>query len=110
MIAPAQPLPIFHRGQLVCHRRYGYRGVIVEIDECCMAPDEWYESNKTQPVKNQPWYHVLVSNTTSSTYAAETSLIEDNMHEPIIHPLIDEYFSNFDGAQYERNRNPWSGW
>ena len=30
MISPASPPPIFACGQLVKHRRYGYRGVVVD--------------------------------------------------------------------------------
>ncbi|MGB0744921.1 MAG: hemimethylated DNA-binding YccV-like domain-containing protein, partial [Opitutales bacterium] len=35
-------------GCVVCHRLYGYRGVVVSVDPYCMAGDTWYHSNKTQ--------------------------------------------------------------
>ena len=50
----------FDVGTLVRHRRYGYRGVIVAFDATCQASDQWYYSNQTQPSHDQPWYHVLV--------------------------------------------------
>ena len=61
MIAISRPAqPVFESGQLVRHRRYGYRGVVVDRDEFCQADDEWYSKNQTQPNRDQPWYHVLV--------------------------------------------------
>ena len=67
-------LPKFHIGQVVEHKRYGYRGVIVDFDMACQAEDSWYEANQTQPGKDQPWYHVLVHRSNGNTYAAEESL------------------------------------
>ncbi len=51
--------PLYHPGQIVRHRRYGYRGVVVDSDLTCKADEAWYQSNQTQPDRNQPWYHVL---------------------------------------------------
>jgi heat shock protein HspQ len=101
--------PKFKPGQLVKHKRYHYRGVVVEYDLHCQAADDWYVSNQTQPDRNQPWYHVLVHNSAVNTYAAETSLMPDDTHEPIIHPLVDFFFSKFNGSHYVRNDEPWAG-
>ena len=101
--APAQFVP----GELVRHRRYGYRGVVVDFDLSCTAPEEWYLSNKTQPKKDQPWYHVLVDGSAHTTYAAQTSLMADYSGEPITHPLLDEFFDGFAEGQYVRNDRPW---
>ena len=110
MIAPVQPRPQLKVGQLVQHRRYGYRGVIVDYDLRCRAPDEWYESNQTQPDRNQPWYHVLVHGSDAVTYAAESNLTDDNSGQPIDHPLIDAFFSSFSGEHYVRNDTPMNAW
>ena len=110
MIAIVRPQPIFHPGQLVRHVRYGYRGVVVEVDPFCRAPDDWYEKNRTQPDRQQPWYHVLVDGSDNVTYAAQTSLTSDDSLAPIEHPLIVEFFDDFDGQQYQRNELPWPGW
>ena len=110
MIAPARPESQFAVGELVKHRRYGYRGVIVDVDDFCRAPDEWYNSNQTQPERNQPWYHVLVHDSNSMTYAAQTSLEVDESREPIEHPLVDHFFSRFDGDRYIRNDQPTTNW
>ena len=107
MIAPIEVSPAFRPGQLVRHKRYGYRGVVVKADPCCKASDQWYRSNQTQPLRNQPWYHVLVDGSQMTTYAAQTSLEEDPDSEPVYHPLVDVFFSGFDGAEHVRNDRPW---
>ena len=98
---------LFQPGELVRHKRYGYRGVVVDADRTCQASDEWYRSNRTQPARNQPWYHVLVDRSGTSTYPAQTSLLPDETKEPIAHPLIDIFFSGFEDGRYLRNAQPW---
>lgn len=99
--------PRFETGQLVRHRRYGYRGVVVAFDPFCRADDAWYQSNKTQPLKNQPWYHVLVHEANGNTYAAEINLTADESGEPVTHPLVEHFFSGFENGKYIRNGVPW---
>ena len=110
MIAIARPSARFEIGQLVRHRRYGYRGVVVAIDSCCRAPAHWYQRNQTQPDRQQPWYHVLVHEQQSATYAAQTSLLVDQSDEPVDNPLVDAFFEAFHAGRYQRNRRPWQGW
>ena len=114
MIAINQPRrsddrPVFELGQLVRHRRYGYRGVVVDCDESCQADDEWYQRNQTQPDRDQPWYHVLVSGTSSCAYAASENLVADSACLPISHPLVAYFFSAFTDGRYIRNDEPWPG-
>ncbi len=104
------PVPRFAPGQLVQHRRYGYRGVVVDFDLACRADDAWYQKNQTQPDREQPWYHVLVDGSTVVTYAAESSLEADTSEQPIHHPLVPQLFEGFLGGRYERNNVPWPGW
>ena len=98
----------FSPGQLVRHRRYGYRGVVVDLDLFCTAPDEWYQSNKTQPRRDQPWYHVLVHQSLTTTYAAESSLLPDPGGGEIVHPLLEHFFEGFQDGRYLRNDEPWA--
>lgn len=99
--------PVFEPGQLVRHRRYGYRGVVVDRDARCQADEEWYQKNQTQPDRNQPWYHVLVDGSSTCTYAASENLIADLSGLPIDHPLVAYFFSEFKDGEYVRNGNPW---
>lgn len=88
-------------GELVTHKRYGYRGVIVAVDPRCMAGKTWYQSNQTQPTREQPWYHVLVHESGGiSTYVAQSNLAADPSSQPIDHPRIQCYFADFKDGRY----------
>ena len=90
-------------GQLVRHRRYGYRGVIVERDAQCQADEAWYCNNQTQPARDQPWYHVLVHESNACTYAAAENLVSDTSQLPIAPPLVARFFSAWQAGSYVRN-------
>ena len=108
MIAINRPArPVFEPGQLVRHRRYGYRGVVVDRDESCQASDAWYAKNQTTPDRDQPWYHVLVDGSLTCTYAASENLVADPSRQPIEHPLVSHFFSDFKNGIYIRNDEPW---
>jgi heat shock protein HspQ len=100
-------LPLFMPGTLVRHRRYGYRGVVVDFDMTCHADDEWYNANPTHPDRDQPWYHVLVHGSTINTYAAQENLISDATGAPIDHPLVQHFFRAEDDQGYRRTDEPW---
>jgi len=99
--------PLYQPGQIVSHRRYGYRGVVVGSDERCAAADGWYKSNQTQPIRDQHWYHVLVHESHQTTYAAEENLTRSEDLSQIAHPLLERYFDAFVNGKYQRNERPW---
>jgi heat shock protein HspQ len=99
--------PTFAPGQLVCHVRYGYRAVVVDFDLRCMAGDDWYQTNRTQPVRDQPWYHLLVHGSVAITYAAQSSLDFDPAPDPVEHPMVPTFFETFADGRYTRNDEPW---
>ena len=76
----------------------------------CMAEETWYYANRSQPPRNQPWYHVLVDGQPVITYAAQTSLEADDSGEQVRHPLVEKLFSAFENGRYERNGNRLRGW
>ena len=82
--------------------------MIVEIDENCQANDNWYQSNQTQPSKNQPWYHVLVDGNHNITYVAESNLKFDTLRKPVVHPMLNLFFYGIDeeNNRYLRNKVP----
>ncbi len=86
----------FSIGELVHHKLFDYRGVIVDVDLRLMLSDEWYEAiARSRPPKDKPWYRVLVHDATHETYVAERNLEPDVSDEPICHPMVDAFFSNF---------------
>jgi hemimethylated DNA binding protein len=105
--AEGKGVPAFAVGRLVRHRRYGYRGVVVAWDPECRASDSWYEANRTQPERHQPWYSVLVDGSDQVTYAAQSNLVADGSEAPVTHPLLSEFFAGFEDGVYLRNDRPW---
>ncbi len=88
-------------GDLIHHRLFDYRGVIVDVDRKFLTTDEWYNTvAKSRPPKDQPWYHVLVDGSTATTYVAERNLELDQLGDPISHPLLAQFFSRFEDGRY----------
>lgn len=94
----------FSIGQLVQHRLFDYRGVVVDIDPVFMGSEQWYqEVARSRPPKNKPWYRVLVHDASHETYVAERNLQADGSDAPINHPLIDTFFRSFNEGRYQLN-------
>ena len=67
-------------GQLIQHKLFNYRGIILSVDLKFESTDDWYEAvAKSRPPKNEPWYHVLVHQKGYQTYVAEQNLIPDSV-------------------------------
>lgn len=93
----------FSVGELIHHRLFDYRGVIVDVDRKFQGTEEWYEIvAKSRPPKDKPWYHVLVHGSDHSTYVAEQNLEPDDSDDPIMHPMLDQFFSRFVNGKYVR--------
>jgi len=107
MISLVENGPKFAPGQLVRHVRYGYRAVVVAVDPYCHADEAWYQSNQTQPQRDQLWYHLLVHDTDATTYAAQGNLVLETCDDPIVHPLLVMFFDGFSNGHYERNDRAW---
>ena len=91
----------FFVGQIVRHKKFGYRGVIFDADATFQGTDEWYaEVARSRPPKDLPWYHVLVEGAEHTTYVAERHLESDEGAEPIRHPLVAELCGEFRGGRY----------
>jgi heat shock protein HspQ len=62
-------------GQLIHHKLFDYRGIILNVDLEFKSTDEWYEEvAKSRPPKDEPWYHVLIHSKGYQTYVAEQNL------------------------------------
>jgi heat shock protein HspQ len=91
----------FSVGELVTHRLFHYRGVIIDVDANFQLTDEWYDMvAQSQPPRNLPWYHVLVHQAQHTTYVAERNLETDPSNEAIAHPLLTSYFSRLEAGRY----------
>ncbi len=91
----------FNIGQLITHKLFNYRGVIIDADPVFQGSEEWYEKVAlSRPPRDKPWYKVLVHNAYQETYVAERNLDNDTSHEPVNHPLIDSYFVRFNNGYH----------
>ena len=62
-------------GQLIHHKLFDYRGIILGVDLEFKSTDKWYEAvAKSRPPKDEPWYHVLIHQKGYKTYVAEQNL------------------------------------
>jgi len=57
--------PLFNIGDIVKHRIYPFRGVIVDVDAEFSNTEEWYQSipAEIRPSRKQPYYHLMAENT-----------------------------------------------
>ncbi len=90
-----------HVGQIVHHKKFDYRGVIYDVDPAFQGAEEWYQNvARSQPPKDQPWYHVLVDGQDTTTYVAERNLEPDAENSPIRHPILRHLFSDLENGRY----------
>ena len=91
----------FAVGQLIQHRMFDYRGVIVDVDPEFHGTEEWYETvARSRPPKDAPWYHVLVNGGEMQTYVAECNMEPDDSGAPISHPGVEFYFEGLGEEGY----------
>lgn len=93
----------FGIGQVIHHRQFNYRGVIFDVDPDFQGTEEWFQKNVEagSPTKDEPWYHVLIDDDGRVAYVAERNLEVDDSSEPVEHPLIENFFSGFNGQFYQ---------
>ena len=95
----------FAIGQVVKHRIYDFRGVIVDVDPEFANTEEWWLAipEDVRPRKDQPFYHLLAENesTAYEAYVSEQNLLIDETGEPVNHPQVAEVFGEFLGDSYE---------
>ena len=99
----------FKVGAKIKHKRFGYRGIIVDVDSYCKAPDHWYYSTQIQSSPNEPWYHILIHESDQVSYVSQSNLIRDDSNKEVNHPLLTYFFTKTEVGKYVRNANPWPG-
>ncbi|KAI8740953.1 F-box only protein 21 [Biomphalaria glabrata] len=93
-------------GQVVKHKIWGYRGVIIGWDPIAKAPEDWL--NQMHPADKRHWrkmpnYSLLVDvrdrPEPQMTYVPQEN-IELLTDTEIQHPNLQNYFDSFDGVKY----------
>jgi heat shock protein HspQ len=94
----------FTIGQVVRHRVYPFRGVIVDVDPEFNNSEEWWQSipEEVRPRKDQPFYHLLAENEDTSyvAYVSEQNLLIDESGIPVNHPEVTQVFGELLGNSY----------
>lgn len=91
----------FQVGELIHHKRFDYRGVVVDVDASFSGTEEWYDTMaRSNPPKDEPWYHVLVHQAEHLTYVTERNLEPDLTGEPVAHPFLNQFFSEMRDGVY----------
>jgi heat shock protein HspQ len=102
----AQKEARFGPGEIIRHSRFGYRGVIVDVDAVFSGTDEWYERVAlSHPPRDAPWYHVLVDGADHVTYVAERHLETQDDRSPVRHPLLERFFDRIESGVYVRDQD-----
>src|SRR3712207_1818886 len=102
-MANALPHARFRIGQVVKHRLFPFRGVIIDVDPVFANTEEWWQSipEQIRPRKDQPFYHLLAENeeTEYVAYVSEQNLLVDSSGDPVRHPQVREFFQGFDAKR-----------
>ncbi len=95
----------FSVGEVIQHNRFGYRGVIFDVDPTFQNSDEWYETvARSKPPRDQPWYHVLPHGSSHATYVAQRHLDADGSKE-VMYALSFKYQPEFGTQILRRGRS-----
>ena len=98
---------LYNIGTPVRHKKFGFRGVIFDIDPVFSNTEEWYQSipEEMRPRKDQPFYHLFAENQTDHSpylaYVSEQNLVPENSEDEINHPAIDRYFEGRRNGVYK---------
>ena len=107
--APLQTRARFAIGDVVRHRKFGFRGVIFDIDPVFANSEEWYEAipQDIRPRRDQPFYHLLAENEDSSyvAYVSQQNLLADSDGGPVDHPSVSQIFDDFIDGRYPLRRS-----
>ena len=97
--------PLFNIGDIVKHRIYPFRGVIIDVAPEFSNTEEWYQSipAEIRPSRKQPYYHLMAENTETfyTAYVSQQNLVKDGENGPLEHPDIQEMFSGIDKGKYQ---------
>ena len=95
---------MFNIGDIVKHRIYPFRGVIVDVDPEFSNTEEWYQSIPAdlRPSKKQPFYHLMAENSEAfySAYVSQQNIIMDSDNGPVDHPDLEQMFSGIQKGKY----------
>ena len=88
----------FNIGDLVVHKRQGYRAVVIDVDPLFQASGRYNPQAIKRPFATRnPWYRLLVDHSSQMTYVEECLLVFDTNAQGIDNPNINHYLENEEG-------------
>ncbi len=89
----------FNIGDIVMHKRQGYRAVVIDVDPLFQASGRYNpQASKRTFSKRNPWYRLLVDSSSQMTYVEECLLAFDTSNQFIDNPHIVNYLTKQGGA------------
>lgn len=93
----------FNIGDQIIHCKQGYRGIIIDIDPLFQASGRYNpQAYKYSFTTRNPWYRILVDNSSQTTYVEEPLLNKDRNPDKISNPQIG-YYLVLQNGHYRRN-------
>ena len=82
----------FNIGDLVVHKRQGYRAVVIDVDPLFQASGRYNpQAIKRDFCTRNPWYRLLVDDSSQMTYVEECLLAYDSSLQWINNPKVGHY-------------------
>jgi len=95
----------FNIGDLVIHKRIRYRAIVVDVDPLFQASGNYNpQAAQRDFATRNPWYRLLVDDSSQMTYVEECMLIPDPSQQPINNPHIRNYLNEKGGNFHISNR------
>lgn len=95
----------FNIGDFVVHKRHGYRAIIVDVDPLFQASGRYNpQASKRDFAGRNPWYRLLVDDSSLETYVEECYLEPDSCHEKITNPKLRSYLTKKQGQYRSTSR------
>lgn len=96
----------FNIGDLVFHKRIRYRAIVVDIDPIFQASGKYNpQAPQHEFATRNPWYRLLVDDSSQMTYVEECMLIPDSSQEPINNPNLANYLKEDEGNFQLNNKS-----
>jgi heat shock protein HspQ len=94
----------FNIGDLVIHKRIRYRAIVVDVDPLFQASGTYNpQASKREFATRNPWYRLLVDDSSQMTYVEENMLIADPSPHPINNPHLRNYLNEKEGGYQSAN-------
>ncbi len=95
----------FNIGDLVVHKRQGYRAVVVDVDPLFQASGRYNpQASKRDFSSGSPWYRLLVDGSSQMTYVEECLLVFDTSRQSIDNPNVNHYLVIEQGSYHSNSR------